>query len=122
MSFPQELPKSAITEILSAFKGEFDVPRLALAGYELVGYGAYLYFGDVKYLMGANSSAVDILNKLMNLLDPNDIAMYADVLKFAAEQLAQGKGYARIGFAILIKYGPQTLALVMKVINVFKGA
>jgi len=122
VSFPTDLPKDALTEVLAAFKGDVDVPRLALAVYELAGYALGLYFGDVKFLMGANSKAVDMLNKLMALLTPEDIALYTDVVKFAVTELAAGKGYARIGLDILIKFGPQTLALVVQVINIFKGA
>jgi hypothetical protein len=53
MSFPTEFPNQAAQVFIQAvLKPEGrDVNRMALAGYDLLGFSLFKYFGDVKYLM-----------------------------------------------------------------------
>jgi hypothetical protein len=53
MSFPSEFPTQAAQVFVQALlKPEArDTPRLALAGYDMLGFVLFKYFGDAKYLM-----------------------------------------------------------------------
>lgn len=51
--FPTEFPTQAAQVFVQAVlnKETRDVGRMALAGYDMLGFGLFKYFGDVKYLM-----------------------------------------------------------------------
>lgn len=122
MSFPNELPRSAISVVLDAFKvGPSDAGQLALAVYELVGYGAYIAFGDVKYLMGADPAILDKIREILASLNLDDLPKYAEVVQFVLAQKDKGYGWPRIILSVTIKYGPQVTALAIKIAALVKG-
>lgn len=122
MSFPTELPRSAIGVILDAFKvGPDDAGRLALAAYELVGYGAYLAFGDVKYLMNADPTLIERIQKILESLNLDDLPKYAEVVAYVADLLAKGYRWPRIILSVTIKFGPQIAAVAARVYMLLRG-
>lgn len=52
-SFPTEFPQLAAQTLIQGMlhSDKRDSGRMALAGYELLGFGLFKYFGDVKYMM-----------------------------------------------------------------------
>lgn len=122
MSFPTELPRSAVGVVLDAFKvGPNDAGRLALAVYELAGYGAYLAFGDVKYLMNADPTILAKIQEILASLNLDDLPKYADVTKFVLAQKDKGYGWPRIILSVTIKYGPEVAKVALKVYAIVKG-
>lgn len=130
MSFPTELPQNALTTLAAIPAGDHvDPGRIALAAYELVGYGLHLYFGDVKYLMGASPKAVEIVNEVIAAFDQNtlDYMKSLPLLEIAEAALAMYQGGTSpylIAVKLAFKYGPQILPLfkkIMALVEKFRG-
>jgi hypothetical protein len=115
VSFPQTFPQQSVAELmkLATDRSHVDGGRVALAVYELAGYGLYCYFGDVRYLTGAALGA-DVL------MSPEFIQLATEYPQVAARfQELKGMGVATwlIVLKLVVEYGPQVLALVQKLIE-----
>jgi hypothetical protein len=104
MSFPTELNQSALLEIFSQFRGrKVELDRLSLAVYDLVGYGLYKYFGDVKYIANDTPENVSAFNELSNLL--TDPKMLEAGIRYL-ELRAKGFPTWQIIFLLIREFGP----------------
>jgi hypothetical protein len=111
MPFPQEFPKVALATLLGYANGSPpELKTAALAAYELEGYLLGLYFGEVEYPKGVN------LVKLLELAASPEFAKAQEAIKTFASLRASGVGPVKALLKILIQYGPQILALVLKLI------
>lgn len=69
--FPTEFPTMAAQVLIQSMlhKDSADKGRMALAGYDLLGFGLFKYFGDVKYM--ANALGDEDMAQLMASAPPN---------------------------------------------------
>lgn len=115
MGFPQEFPKQATSTLLALLgPSKPGVDQVALAGYDLLGYGLGLYFGDAKYVTGLD------LGKLMVLLASPEFAKVKEAAQAYFQFVALGDSRWRAALKVLLAYGPDALALVLKVIEAVK--
>jgi hypothetical protein len=105
MSFPSEFPRPALGTLLHA--KDAGIPALALAGYDILGYGLYLAFGDVKYLAGFDFETVTTLAEAAD--QSEKIQKRYDQLK------GSGVGMAMIILQLLQEFGPVILAFIKKI-------
>lgn len=119
MPLPQEFPNLAVQQVISfVTQKDKDQGRLALAVYELAGYGLKLKYGDPKYLMQADHELIqmaakfteDDFKKIME-----DLPKYASAAAKAYKMKEEGKGWFQIAMAILMEFGPEVLALIVKI-------
>lgn len=103
--FPKEFPQNALVEVL---KGkDASIPHLVLGGYELLGYGLYLYFGEVKYMP---QGQLELIQSLSLTADA------AQKITDRARQLkAEGMVTWLIIMQLLMEFGPVILKLAMKI-------
>lgn len=112
MAFPQEFPKVAVATLLGYANGNPPEAKVAaLAAYELEGYILGLVFGDTEYPKGVD------LTKILQIAASPEFAKAQEAIKTFSELRASGKGIAAALFQILLQYGPQILALVLKIIS-----
>lgn len=124
MSFPTEFPQAAVTAILGAVKTqEFDIPVLTLAGYEVLGYAAYVALGDVKYPIGASPEIMNFVNEVMSAFTPDDfkelISNFPQYMAVATRYFElEAKGFATwlIIMKLILEFGPMVLPLIKKLI------
>lgn len=111
MPFPTEFPKVALATLLGYANGNPpDVKTAALAAYELEGYLLSLYFGDVHYPVGVD------LSKILTLATSPEFAAAQEAVKTFVALRASGVGPVIALLKILVQYGPQILALILKLI------
>lgn len=111
MPFPQEFPKVALATLLGYANGSPpDNASAALAGYELTGYVLGLVYGDAKYPVGID------LAKLLALAASPEFSKAQDAVKAFAKNKEAGVPLGRNLLKILLEYGPQILALILKLI------
>lgn len=121
MSFPTEFPQQAVAVVISKVRGEEKSnAQLALAAYELVGYGLYHFFGDAKYMVGVNLSQLD-LAKLMEVLKSPEFLENLEAFKDAGLMFLQGVPVWRIALRISIKYGPKVVLQLKRLIEAIRA-
>jgi hypothetical protein len=128
MSFPTDFPQTALTTLIDSFKGTPNTGRLVLSVYDLVGYGLFQVFGDVKYLMGATPEVMSIVSKIMALFDSPEfkqllanLPQYTQLLGDFAQLKASGLPTWLVVIRLGVKYGPEAVTLVLKLYNMLKG-
>lgn len=111
MPLPTEFPKVALATLLGYANGNPpDAKTTALAVYELEGYLLSLYFGDVQYPKGID------LSKLLLLAASPEFSKAQEAVKKFAENKTAGLPLWKNLLQILATYGPQILALILKLI------
>jgi len=102
MPFPTDFPQAAVLEIVKGKNA--DLAHVVLAGYELLGFGLYAYFGDVKF---PATGDFETLSKLA------ESAEVAKAILAAAQTLASGGlPWWRIAIALATQFGPQIFSLI----------
>jgi hypothetical protein len=108
--FPVEFPQSALLEVIKGH--DADTAHLVLAGYELLGYGLRMYFGDVQFMPQADFDV--IARVVVGAETAQRIAARAQELK------GSGFGIAMIVIKLVIEFGPQILKLVESIRELLK--
>lgn len=111
MSFPVDFPKpafSTLTGLLSTEKPSADL--IALAVYDLAGYGLGLYFGDVKYPIGLD------LGKILEIATSPEFAHAKQAIERFVTLIASGTSRWRALLTVLFEYGPSVVALIKKLL------
>jgi hypothetical protein len=111
MPFPTEFPKEAVGVLLHA--KDQDTAHIALAGYELVGFGLGLVFGDVKPLASLDFSS------MTTLAEGADAA--TKITARAKELKKSGLATFAIILKLLAEFGPVVLDLVNKIKDLLKS-
>jgi len=107
MAFPTAFPEQALGVLLTAKEHTKD--RVALAVYDLVGYGLYKVFGDTKYLMQADPLVLAKLAVLLSKLPYDKLSKIVD--RFNGLR-TEGASYWRIAFTLVKEFGPVVLEVV----------
>jgi hypothetical protein len=104
MPFPTEFPRDALGVAMN-FK-DANKDTLALAAYDILGYGLFLALGDVKYLAGFDLDTMLVLGEA------------ADDVSKAQKRYYELKGTGAATWLILLKilaeYGPKILEIIKK--------
>lgn len=111
MPFPTEFPRTALGTLVDAKNN--DLPHLVLAGYELVGYGLFMAFGDVKYLAGFN---FEVITELGNAADVTE-----KVTARAIELKGLGLPWYLLVLSLLKEFGPSVLTLIKNIREKLNG-
>lgn len=128
MSFPSDLPRNAVSVVVSEFTGSHDAHDhrlLALAAYELVGYGLYLGFGDLRYPMNYDPKTGRLASRILDFLeklDLSDLPKYVEIALFIAELATAGVSWPLIVLKVVTKFGPKILPLIFQIRELIKGA
>lgn len=123
MSFPNELPKQAIGKIFSVVRGEKpDADQLALAVYELVGYGLFLGFGDAKYAAGISPQILALVNDVVASLDIKALKDFpvGELVAFVFAELAKGTRPGVLALKVLFNFGPKAFSVFSTILDAFK--
>lgn len=109
MSFPTTFPEPAISVLVGAVSGKSPgAGPIALASYDLVGYGLFKTFGDVKYMMQFDPI---VLAKLAEAVP------YDQVTKIVArytELKATGISTWLLILTLVKEFGPVAIQLIQK--------
>lgn len=109
MAFPSEFPQSALLEVLKGTKA--DLPHLVLAGYDLLGFGLYTYFGDVKYMPEGAFEVIQAATQSTELA--------GKIQARAIELRATGLPTWLLIITLLREFGPVILQLVQTIRDLF---
>lgn len=83
--FPDQVPSVALSQLVKfALNQDRDAGRLALALYELLGFGLHKYFGDVKYLVATGASEGELVAALGGFDFKGIFSRLSDELKLKA--------------------------------------
>lgn len=118
MSFPADFPGLAVQQVLAfVTKKDEDKARVALATYELLGYGLKMYFGDAKYLMQSDHELVQMAAKFTEEDFKNIVANLPQYIEAATKGYKMYQGGTPV-WLILVKlaleYGPELVAIFAK--------
>lgn len=128
MGFPTELPKSAVSNVLKLFGPDKPTNDLvALSVYDLLGYGLYLFFGETRYLMmGSEGFGSDLFKKIERIMSSPEFAElvkslpeYVPAIVRAIELKAKGVSNWRIGFTLVVEFGPRAVTMVTKLLSLW---
>lgn len=111
MAFPATFPTTAFATLLGYANGNPPSPDVAvLAAYDLEGYILANVFPNAKYPTGVD------LGKILEIASSPEFASAKQaVLDYQAKITAGTRPLSAI-FQILLQYGPQIVALVLKIV------
>lgn len=112
VSFPTEFPTPAIQNFVGLVIGKKPgAGVLALSAYDLVGYGLYSYFGDVKYLTQADPDVILAVGELVAGLPIAEVILKYNELK------KSGLTVVIIILQLVKEFGPLVIALIRKLLE-----
>lgn len=118
MSFPSEFPGLAVQQVLAfVTKKDEDKARLALAAYELLGYGLKTYFGDAKYLMQSDHELIARASRFTEEDFKKVVAnlpQYMDAAAKGYQMYQAGTPIWLILIKLAVQYGPELVAIFAK--------